>query len=81
MEAYLKECLGSWTPSVGSQGVKEEALLSLLHDCDYEFDAARRRHALSIEGMHQKCHLKLPPSSSADFVLIFVADGPEIYGK
>ena len=65
--------------------MKEEALLSLLHDCDYEFDAARRRHALSIEGMHQKCHLKLParppPFSSADFVLIIFADGPEAYGK
>jgi hypothetical protein len=51
VEAYLKECLGSWTPSVGSQGVREEALLSLLHDCDYEFDAARRRHALQMEAI------------------------------
>ena len=49
VEAYLEECLRKWTPPVGSQGVMEEALLSLLHDSDYELDAARREHARLME--------------------------------
>ena len=49
MEEYLEECLRKWTPPVGSQGVMEEALLSLLHDSDYNLDAARREHARLME--------------------------------
>ena len=49
MDDYLADCWRA-SPYAGSRGIKEEALLSLLHSCDFDFGRARHAHSLLVQG-------------------------------
>ena len=49
VDDYLADCWRA-SPYAGSRGIKEEALLSLLHSCDFDFGRARHAHSLLVQG-------------------------------